>query len=563
MIAHNMDVLRRIRRREFVEICAGSLALAAVGCRRNRDNQHGNVLNILFPSETEETLYTESPSQFLVYLPLVTRDEKGELEGWLADHWEHSSDYRKWKIHLRKDVRWADGLPVTAHDVKFTLDLFTNPGVLQLPPSFAVEVLDDSTYTITCERGRAEGTPLDDWTVYYPKHLLQHLDPTKFWEGSSWTLPVGDGPYRLVRHVPQTLVEYGANPNYFRGKPSIARVVLRFGDTSSSQALTELLSGNVDVVPYANRMDLFKLGDDPRFRIYDSIDVETRRAIAWNHRNFLFQDRQIRRALTLAINRRELLQVLNLPLTTPLFDVLLLNGQLRRGHIPAFLVSDREQAKQLLDDAGWHESGGLRYRDSKPFRFTALVWDRYGLNDAAVYIQSQLRRIGVHMEIAALDPDIVRSRLMAGDFEAAVTVITDAGPPGPLRFFGGGGYLGYENSKVAALLESAQNTISPSELDRIYQELWFSFETDLPVTFLYPFVHTTVAHRRVRGLGGPYRVDPLRGNTEFLWLDNQTEQAAQGTKDAVVAIQPANAMEYGQRNLKVQASQQLENRAEV
>ena len=59
----------------------------------------------------------------LVFLPLVSRNEEGELEGRLARRWEHSPDYRIWTIHLRTDVRWHDGEPVSAHDIKFTLDL--------------------------------------------------------------------------------------------------------------------------------------------------------------------------------------------------------------------------------------------------------------------------------------------------------------------------------------------------------------------------------------------------------------------------------------------------------
>src|SRR5579863_1696633 len=561
------DGFRRIGRREFIEMCTGSLALAAVGCRRPRESGRANALTILFPSETEDTLYTESPSQFLVYLPLVVRNSQGELEGWLAESWEHSPDYQSWTVHLRKGVRWADDVPVTAHDIKFTLELFARPGVLQLPPNFSLEVLDDNTYAITCERGRAEGTPLDDWTVYYPEHLLEQLDPAKFWEGSSWKRPVGDGPYRFVRRVPQTLVEYEANPDYFRGMPTIHRAVLRFGDTSGSQALTELLSGNVDVVPYANRMDLFKLGGDPRFRVYDSIDPETRRAIVWNHRNALFDHNQVRRALTLAINRQELLQVLNLPPSTPVFDVLVLREQMWREELPRPLPYDPEQAKRILDSAGWVEKQGQRYRNGKRFHFTALVWDRYGLGQAAIYIQSQLGRIGLQMDIATLDPETVRARVMAGDFEAAVTVITEGGPPGPLRFFGRSGYLGYDNPQVAGLLEQAQNTVSPEKLDRIYRELWAPFQSDLPATLLYPAVYTTVAHRRVRGLKSPYRVDPLRGNTEFLWLDNRSDQAAREAKNAVHLMNPANPIEderaQALSNVDCQSQRPSEDRPEV
>ena len=84
-----------------------------------------------------------------------------------------------------------------------------------------------------------------------PKHVLEDLDPKKFWEWDYWYHPaVSAGPYRFVRYVPQTLMEFEANPIYFRSKPRIARVVLKFVGEAAS--LTELLSGNVDVVHHAS-----------------------------------------------------------------------------------------------------------------------------------------------------------------------------------------------------------------------------------------------------------------------------------------------------------------------
>jgi len=71
--------------------------------------------------------YWEVFAKFLVFHPLVWENEKGELEGRLATSWEHSPDYRTWTIHLRPDVKWHDGVPFTAHDVKFTMDLLAHP----------------------------------------------------------------------------------------------------------------------------------------------------------------------------------------------------------------------------------------------------------------------------------------------------------------------------------------------------------------------------------------------------------------------------------------------------
>ena len=263
--------VRQSRRVAAAAVCA--IAFASVQCGQVSDRRavEGSTITILYPID-ERGLgpMGGEASQFLVFLPLVIRNHDGQLEGRLARRWEHSPDYREWTIHLRTDVRWHDGVAVTAHDIKFTLDLFKHPEVhWALPDAYTVTILNDSTYTINYKRapGRPldyHGTPLAYWTVYYPKHLLENLDPKEFRNWEFWKHPVGNGPYRYLRTVPKTLIEVEANPDYYRGVPKIERVILKFGLPS----LTELLSGNVDALVNANRVDILKLAADPRFRIY-------------------------------------------------------------------------------------------------------------------------------------------------------------------------------------------------------------------------------------------------------------------------------------------------------
>ena len=74
------------------------------------------------------------------------------------------------------------------------------------------------------------GNVPSDWTIFLPRHLLEDLDPGAFYDWDFWTHPVGNGPYRYVRHVPKTMIAFEANPDYFLGQPKIERVVLKFGD---------------------------------------------------------------------------------------------------------------------------------------------------------------------------------------------------------------------------------------------------------------------------------------------------------------------------------------------
>ncbi len=455
----------------------------------------------------------DAPAKFLVFLPLVTRNAAGELEGRLARSWEPSEDHRNWTVHLNTDVRWHDGVAVTADDIAFTIELLSRKDVGYIPPGTVdITVLNDSALVFRSTLS----SPLSDYQVFYPKHLLETLDPTRFYEWEFWAEPVGNGPYRFVRYVPKTMMELEANPDYFRGKPAIERVILKFGEPN----LTELLAGNVDVLTSISPMDLPKIATDPRFEVYYQYGVDAQ-SIYWNHRSALFEDARVRRALTLAINRRELLEVLNLAAELPLFDVIFSDRQW--NGLPAPHPHDRMQAEALLDEAGWRDADGdgVREREGKVLGFTLLVSGKDG-ERVGIYVQHQFKRVGVKADILSVaDWATLFRRVRSGNFEAAVFghLMSVGGVRGHLSFFGDGSYLGYENPRVAELLEAIVETGDPRAKDMLFNSLWPIFREDAPLTILYPVTTTQVVHRRIRGLASPFRGDPV-WYMENLWLDD-------------------------------------------
>lgn len=515
--------LTPIDRREFLEVSAGSLVLGAVGCSRDGGEPgslRGSTVIVAYPREKNMDPESDEVPKFLVFLPLLTENEKGDLEGCLAERWEHSPDYREWTFHLRRGVRWHDGTPVTAHDVKFTMKLLTDvqefgPGAIE-----SVTVLDDSTVTI--RYGDAYTTSTLSWEVCYPKHLLEHLDPKKVTTWDFWMHPVGNGPYRFTRYVPQTLTEFEANPEYFRGKPRINRVILKY----FGNGLTELVSGNVDIIMYAEPGDATALSRVPAFRAYhgfNGIGLSTL-SILWQNAHPLFQDARVRRALTLAINRREMIQLLNFPETLPVVDAPYTRRQLRRGGLAEPLPYDQHQAKALLDAAGYRELNrdGVRMRDGTPFHFVLLVGSRPLWLQIAVYLREQLRRVGVLMDIRAMDQSLVRRALAAGKFDAVLNN-TPWSAGGLQRLFGENSFIGYHNSAMATRLRRLTLVSDPDEQDRLRSELAQIFRAEVPATFLFPAVEIIFAHRRIRGLSTPWRADPIRLMGE-LWIDNRSDQ---------------------------------------
>jgi peptide/nickel transport system substrate-binding protein len=449
--------------------------------------------------DADETVFgplSDMTPKFMVFQPLVVVDAgTGEPRPRLAQAWEHSPDYRLWKITLRSDVRWHDGVPFTARDVEFTLDLFRR----WLPvPDIAVH--DDTTYSLAF-RTQGFGWPLDEWMVYYPRHLLEHLDAEDFWGWDFWKAPVGNGPYRYVRHVVGSTVELEANQNYFLGAPSIERVVLRFGRLP----LMELRSGGVHAATI-QPVDLPKLQAD-RFNTFQQVSPDLIQAVLWNQRHPLLGDPTVRRALTLAMDRAELNAVVGLQPSVPIFDVLPTRRQYWRGELPAPLPFDPAQAQRLLEAAGWQAAGmdGMLEKDGAPFTLRLLATPQTERH--AVVLQAHLRRIGVVLEIITLEQASQFARIRAGEFDAAIaTTISNVGHVLSNRvLLGRDSPLGYRDDEVLLLIDGLPVALDPAEEDAIYRRLGEIMQRDLPITVLHPVVSYTVADRRLVGLSEPHR----------------------------------------------------------
>lgn len=480
-------------------------------------------VTILYPYGDERIVgpIWAADARFLVFLPLVEFDERGEPEGRLAQRWSHSPDFREWTFHVSQGVRWHDGAPVTARDIAFSLDLYKHPAMAwdALLEAYRVRVPDDSTLTITYPKPPRD--PFHDWKVFWPKHLLERLDPNQITSWDFWVHPVGNGPYRYVRHVPKTMLELEANPDFFGGKPRIERVILKF---AGGTPIAELLSGNVDVVENFNQADLPIIAADRRFHAYYGVQPVGLRAIFWNHRSPFFSSEMVRRVLTLGIDRNDLTRTLNLPEDLPIVDVIFTSRQWRRYELPEPLPYDPDSAAWLLDAAGWRDDDGdgVRERGGQAFHFVALAppgGTPMLEQRAAVYVQAQLRRIGIRMDLQTLDVSVLSRRLRAGEFEAAFYPFFNQ-LKGHVEWLGEGSPIGYTNSRVIGLLRAVQATTDPDEIDRIYRRLMPVVRADLPVTFLFPEVHTFVAHRRIRGLRSPDRANPVM-RMEHLWLQDE------------------------------------------
>ena len=369
-------------------------------------------------------------------------------------------------------------MPVTAEDVKFSLEMWTDPRIGYEYPFFdEVAVVDSHNLQMTFKAPVSSTIFVFNWLAMLPKHILEPLDLDDIFSWPFWVQPVGNGPYRYVRHSPGVMTELEANPDYYGDAPGISKVVLRFG----GNALTELLSGNVDIASGIKPLQAVQLAEDPRFRIYHKIKYRSHVGILWNHRKPLFQDARVRRALTLSIDRKELNQVLNYPDDLPVFDVPATKRHHKKGVVPEPMPFSPERAAQLLTDAGWIDTDddGIREKDGQDFRFTLAITEASATR--AVYIQDKYKRIGVHMDIGTYDRNALWAKVREPhDYDAAIHTHNFIETYKDFR------YSGYKNPELTRLRDAIWYSIDQKASDQYLEEVWRIIEAEIPFTYLQP-----------------------------------------------------------------------------
>ncbi|MBI4227216.1 MAG: peptide-binding protein [Candidatus Omnitrophica bacterium] len=447
----------------------------------------------------------------LLFNGLVKYDKTLQLAGDLAERWEALDRGLTLRFHLRRDVRWHDGAPFTADDVRFTYDALINPAVRtpyrgDFERIRALRILDPWTLEITYAEPFAPG--LASWTMWImPRHLLQGQDlhTTPFARQ-----PVGTGPYRFRRWRSAELIELDANPDYFAGAPAIRGWIERIIPDEATTFL-ELQTEGVDLasltpLQYQRQTNTpFFAAHYQRAR-YPSFGYTY---LGYNLRHPLFQDPGVRQALNLAIDKREIVQ-----------GALLGLGQVATGPFlpdswafdPAVAAApyDPARARALLAEAGWRDTDGDGWldRDGRPFAFTILTNQNLTRELTAQIIQQRLKAIGIRVQVRVVEwSSLLAHFIHPRRFEAILMGWGLSPEPDPYDIWhssktkpGEFNFIGYANPVVDRLLEDGRQTFDQTQRAAIYHELQRILYHEQPVCFLYVADALPIIHRRIRNI---------------------------------------------------------------
>lgn len=522
----------------FRLVFVGLFVCAAAGCmNRAFAPERSDLLVIATTAEPPSLnpLYLQGRDNAdinaLGYSGLTTYDRRGAIVTDVATivptmaNGGISGDGKRIVFHLRRDVRWQDGYPLTARDVVFSYRANTNPSNVTPSQSFdtgIARVWGPDSYTVVAELTRPQASFVSNFfggdgnNPILPAHLLAayaNLNHVAF-NGA----PIGSGPYRFTRWVRGERLDLTANDHYYGTKPEIRHLSIRFVD-SQSTIINELITHEVDATFFANPSKIAALRSIPDHRVVVTL-IPSFGTVVFNLRDPILKDAAVRGAFASAIDRRTLVA----KAAFGLYDSETgMRGLFTWAFDPSAgtIAYDPARARALLSKDGWIPGAdGIRVKNRRRLEMQlAFSAQNSVFDETALLMAEEARAIGVDLMIRQYDRTVLWSLdgpLYQGRFQTVLLNLQNGLDPDPSSFLScdqhppiGFNFARYCSAAVDDALRRAASVYDRAERRRIYSFVQRRLIADVPYYFLWQPSEIDVIPTALRGYefsagGGPY-----------------------------------------------------------
>jgi len=450
------------------------------------------------PSRLNPILATDSASSEIsqyIFNALVKYDkDSSSIIGELAKKFYYENNTTI-IFDLHENVLWHDGEEFTSKDVVFTYKTLISPKIVSPYSSgfrFVKSVKALGKYKVEVQYNKPYFKALETWMMgIIPEHILrneENLMSSKF-----NTNPIGTGAYKLDTLEYSKNIKLIVNKNYFEGRADIdyisfhviADPVTRFLMLKSSS----LDIGSIEPMAFERQIekDFFD-----KYNIYEEIS-HSYTYLGFNLRRKKFQNPKVREALSLGIDRDELVKILFFKHAQVCKGPFLPTSKAFNKNIKS-PKRDISKAINLLKEAG--------YDSNKPFEFEIVTSNSNSIRPyAAQIIQHQLKDIGVKVNLRVMEwQAFLNMVVFPKKFDTILLGWGLSATPDPYMFWhsdsdkkGGFNLVGYKNQKLDKMIEKSQSQTDREELYLIWQNMFKIIKDDNPYLFLYiPNVITAV-----------------------------------------------------------------------
>lgn len=467
---------------------------------------------------------------------LNTVGDKG-FKKQLAERWEWAPDSLSIVFHLDPRARWHDGLPVRASDVRYSVSLikdpaFGSPAAPLVTNIDSVAVRDSLTAVAYFKRH----TPEQFYDLVYqiaivPEHILGNTPAGQLKTAEVARRGIGSGRFRLAHWEPGKRIELLADTLNYRGRPKLDRIV--YSPTPDfNTAATRLFSGDADFFEQLRPEHLARLAKDTARRAlpypslqYTYLALNNIDAKHPGQPHPIFGDRAVRRALTMAVDRRAMLRNVFGEIGVPSYGPFPRSMPVADTTLPQ-LPYDTLRARALLDSAGWAMgTDGVRAKNGQRLEFGITTpASSASRKQYAVLLQDAFKRVGAAVRIDETDFGAFMAKNADRSFDAILESYgTDPSVSGFKQTWtsaalgkDGSNFPSYVNPTVDALLDSATTTFDPSRTRAYARRAFEIVIEDAPGIWLYEPPTIAGIHKRIHTT--PMRADAYWSGMADWWI---------------------------------------------
>jgi len=403
---------------------------------------------------------------------------------------------------LKKNVKWQDGKEFTAKDVVFTYKTLLSDKIASPYSSsfrFVKTVLATDKYTIKVIYKKPYFKALEIWMMgILPKHILKN--EKNLMNSSFNTHPIGTGPYKLAQLEYSKNIILKANKNYFDGCPKIDKIVFHVIADPMTRFLMlksyALDVGDIEPMAYERQLnkEFFK-----KFNIYENIS-HSYTYLGFNLRVRKFQNPKVREALSLAINRDQLVNILFLKHAKVCTGPFLPATNAFNADVKA-PKQDIKKAKMLLKDAG--------YTKKHPLQFEIVTSNSSSIRPyVAEILQHQLKQVGVIVSLRIMEwQAFLNMVVFPHKFDTVLLGWGLSPSPDPYMLWdsksdkkGGFNLVGYHNKKLDKMIEKSQAITDRDKLGVLWRKMFSMIVKDNPYLFLYIPNSITAINKNIKNV---------------------------------------------------------------
>lgn len=466
-------------------ICMCALLLCITGCGNASDHvSEGNTL--IYGSgdysAINPALYEHGEINLLLFAGLTGHDAQGKVVPGLASEWSFDDSTCTYRFTLREGLTFHDGEPLTAKDVKFTIEAIQNPdngseNASNYEDVKAVKVIDDTHVDIVLD---APNEAMPDYMSIgiLPEHLLKDVDMTTADFNQN---PVGAGPYKLVSWDMGQSIVMEKFHGYWQGEPKIDNVIFKIVEDTDARAL-QLESGDLNFAQITPK-SASGFENNENFNTYE-MNTSDYRGIMYNFNNEFWQKhRELPAILSYGVDREAIIDSVLLGYGEKAYSPLQA-GAYNNPDIEKYEYNPKK-AEKLLQEAGWTKGkDGIYEKDGDKLSFTinCAQGDQVRIDMANICAQN-FGDMGVDVKVDV--PAEV-------DWANQDTYLIGWGSPfdpddHTYKVFGadkGANYSAYSNEKVDALLTAARQTSDDNSRLKLYKEFQQELAKDPAYTFI-------------------------------------------------------------------------------